>query len=105
MSRAAEDYFSDFQSAIKYLFSCFQFDDSDTFEEIQTMEAIYPDEWKCFSSSSYRLTIRNENHEVLMFITLVENYPFLPPKIELSAPTLTRYQKATLLSIIDDISR
>ncbi|KOB74708.1 putative Impact [Operophtera brumata] len=75
-------------------------------EEVEALTSIYGDDWQIESeaSRSYRITIEQGKNEVLLYVTMPEDYPALaPPKYEISAPWMDRKAKGQLHAALDEV--
>ncbi|XP_050356601.1 protein IMPACT-like [Nymphalis io] len=75
-------------------------------EEIGALSSIYGEDWVIESEAtrSYKINVRDNNNEVILYVTLNEGYPSKnPPKYELSAPWMDRKAKENLHYCLDEI--
>lgn len=75
-------------------------------EEVEALSSIYGEDWTTESEEtrSYNIRIEENKHEVLLYVTLPEEYPSLaPPKYELSAPWMDRKAKEKLHMLLDEV--
>ncbi|XP_030034113.2 protein IMPACT-B [Manduca sexta] len=75
-------------------------------EEVEALSSIYGDDWMTESAEtrSYRIKIEENKNDVLLYVTLPENYPSQsPPKYELSAPWMDRKSKEKLHAALDEV--
>ncbi|XP_022837221.1 protein IMPACT-like [Spodoptera litura] len=75
-------------------------------EEIEALSAIYGDDWTMESDKtrSYSITIYEKKYEVVLYVTMPEDYPSQsPPSYEFSAPWMDRKDKSELHQALDEI--
>lgn len=75
-------------------------------EEIEALKSIYTEELTIDSeiTRSYTIRIEENKKEVLLYVTLPEDYPSSsPPKFELSAPWMDRQTKTNLHKTLHEI--
>ncbi|KAH9635289.1 hypothetical protein HF086_001945 [Spodoptera exigua] len=75
-------------------------------EEIEALGAIYGDDWivECDKTRSYCIKITEKKYEVVLYVTMPEDYPSQSPaNYELSAPWMDRQEKIALHQALDEI--
>ncbi|CAH0714973.1 unnamed protein product, partial [Brenthis ino] len=75
-------------------------------EEIEALRSIYGEDWVIDneSSRSYSIKVKDHKNEVILYITMPDDYPSMsPPKYELSAPWMDRKAKENLHYSLDEI--
>ncbi|KAJ2944856.1 hypothetical protein O0L34_g1748 [Tuta absoluta] len=75
-------------------------------EEVEALSSIYGDDWTTESevTRSYAIKIVENKKEVILYVTLPEDYPGQsPPKFELSAPWMDRKAKEKLHHSLDEV--
>ncbi|XP_041971699.1 protein IMPACT-B-like [Aricia agestis] len=75
-------------------------------EEVEALSSIYGEDWttECAASKSYNIKIKENDKEVILYVTMTSEYPSQgPPKYELSAPWMDRKAKENLHHCLDEV--
>ncbi|VDL61439.1 unnamed protein product [Hymenolepis diminuta] len=84
-------------------------DASEQNDELQALESIYPDEFTIIDHDQrcYKISVTSEGskkHTVELKFTFIPGYPSEnPPLYEISAPTLQKIQRSSLLQILNEV--
>lgn len=73
---------------------------------MEALSSIYGKDWitESEASRSYSITIEENKNEVILYVTMPEDYPSMsPPKYELSAPWMPRKAKEQLHKELDEV--